>query len=118
VSRFLDGPAAGQTLMNARAPHFLRVITAEPGHGPTLDCLDQLYDVAEPHELVHVYELVPGTYHGVALVRLGRPATCIDMATGDYRHRADVDGESVRDNEAWRAWCLHQPRPANVEVPA
>jgi hypothetical protein len=114
MSTFRDGPAGGQSLANGRQPLFLRVVVDAAGG---VDCLDHLEDVAKPDERIHVYELVPNTDKGIALVRVGghrgQPATCIPMALGDYRHRPDVDGELVRDTLAWRNWCLEQP-PARL----
>lgn len=112
MSRLLDGPAGEHALANARAPHFLRVTIDPKG---AIDCLDQLEDAPRDDERIHVYELVPGTYHGVALVRMARPATCVPMASGDYRHRPDVDGDLVRDTDAWRAWCRAQPIAAQYD---
>jgi hypothetical protein len=90
VSRLLDGPLGPLTLGNGRAPRYLRVVQDAVGH---VDCLDRPEDVADRSETIQVYELVPGTDHGIALVRTGRPATCIELASGDYRHRPDIDGE-------------------------
>lgn len=111
MSRILDGPAGPTALANARAPRFLRLVIDDAGK---VDCLDQLEDTPAAAERVHVYELELGTYHGVALVRMARPATCVPMATGDYRHRPDVDGETVRETASWRAWCEAQVAPEAV----
>lgn len=112
MTRMIDGPAGPTTLVNGRAPRFLRVTIDQQG---AVDCLDQLEDTARDTEQIYIYELVPGTNTGVALVRMARPATCVSMAMGDYTHRADVDGEQLRDTEAWRTWCRAQ---AALEVPA
>lgn len=102
MSRILDGPVGPVTLANGRAPIFLRVTIDDDG---TVDVLDQLEDTPKATERIHVYEQVPGTHHGVALVMMARPRRCVSMADGDYRHRPDVDGETVRETDAWRAWC-------------
>ena len=101
LSRFLDGPAGPTSLANGRSPVFLRVVIDPAGK---VDCLDQLEDTPAKDETIHLYELVPGTDHGRALVMLARPRRCVWMASGDYRHRPDVDGETLRETSAWRAW--------------
>jgi hypothetical protein len=110
VSSFRGGPADGQTLTNGRQPRFLRIVTS----GAKVDCLDQLDDVAAPDESIAVYRLVDAGHY--ARVRVARPVTCIDFWTGLYEHVADVDGELVRDNEAWREWCRAQPHPRLEEA--
>ena len=105
MSRILDGPAGPIDLVNARAPIFLRVVVDDGGK---VDCLDQLEDSPAMSERIHVYEKVPGTDHGVALINLGGRKGCVRMATGDYRHRPDVDGEAVRETGSWREWCQAQ----------
>lgn len=106
MSRFVDGPVAGSALALGRVPIFLRVVISAADR---VDALDQVDDMPADDERIHVYELVPGTDQGVALVRVqtrGRGTTCIAMALADYRHRPDVDGEEFRDTAAWRTWCL------------
>lgn len=100
--RLCYGPAAG-TYVAARAPAFVRAVVDEGGKR---DVLDQLDDAPRQDERVYVYELIAGTGSGTAIV-CGRGFS-IDMALGDYRHRADVDGEQLRETEAWRAWCLEE----------
>jgi hypothetical protein len=107
MSRLVDGPAAGTSLVNARAPWFLRIVIDESGK---VDCLDQFEDTPRADERVYVYETVPGTATGPALVRLARPSRCVWMQMGEYHHRPDVDGEQLRETDSWRAWCQAQPR--------
>lgn len=116
MSRLLDGPAGPFAMANARAPIFLRVTLTGDELGRVTDCLDQLEDVAKPYERIHVYQLVPGTFHGATLVCVrGRGGSrSYWMADGEYRHRPDVDGETLRDNDAWRTWCLAQPEAVAV----
>lgn len=102
--RLLDGPAAGAYAAR-RAPVFLRaVVDPQAVRG---DVLDQLDDRPNPNEVVHVYRLVPGTRHGTVFVRLAGRG-CVESATGDYRYQALVDGEQLRDADAWRAWAEEQ----------
>ncbi len=106
MSRFLDGPAAGVHLDHARAPAYLRVVQA----GQAWDVLDQVDDQPRRGEVVHVYELVPGSRIGpIHVCRRGRGARSGWISSGDYRHRPDVDGETVRETAAWRAWATAQP---------
>lgn len=103
-----DGACAGR-YSTTRAPHFLRAVIDADGH---VDLLDQLVDVPTPRETVHVYQAVPGTivdpdgYRRMGIIVCPPPG-----ASGRYRHRADVDGELLRDTAAWRAWALSQPAP-------
>lgn len=105
MSTFVDGPAAGVTLMFQRGPLYLRVV-----HGPKgWDALDQLEDAPAVHETVHVYRRV-GESRRAHLLYRGRGK---NQASGwyefaDYRHVADVDGEQLRDNSSWRAWAREQ----------
>lgn len=106
MSTFRDGPADGVTLVNARAPWFLRIVVDPEGK---VDCLDQVGDEPADGEGVFVYEAIPGTHVGPALVRMTRPNRCVWMQMGDYRHRADVDGEQLRETAAWQEWTRAQP---------
>lgn len=102
MSKLLDGPAGPRDLWNERATRFLRVVVNAEGK---VDCLDQEWDEPTSTETIHVYRLVEGSYHGRSFVTLAaRPRRCINVATGDYQYMPEVDGESVRDNAAWRAW--------------
>ena len=108
--RFLDGPADGTELNLRRAPRFLRVVIAPGGR---VDALDMLDDVAKPEEAIHVYQGDVATLHALPddiFVCTSGPAGMrqIGGAGGDYRHRADVDGETVRDTVAWRAWVTEE----------
>jgi hypothetical protein len=119
VSRLLDGPAGPIDLALRRAPIFLRVVVDR--RSGKVDALDQLDDVPMPGEAVHVYEAVPGTtfaFRSDVFVCVRGPGGMRQAATalGDYRHRLDVDGESVRETDAWRAWCLAQPLAGQVEA--
>lgn len=100
---FLDGPAAGTKLSLHRAPIFLRVvIDRETGR---VDALDQLNDVPKKSEAVHVY-YCPEPFMFRRDIIVCPPQA---MASGEYTHRADVDGEQFRETHVWRAWCRAQP---------
>jgi len=53
MTRFLDGPAEGVTLMLRRAPIYLRVVH----RGTEWDALDALDDRPTPDETIYVYVL-------------------------------------------------------------
>lgn len=106
---FLDGPAEGEVLACHRAPAYLRVVQSLGGKW---DALDQLEDEPAPRETIHVYarqgaDPPPIVHLNMGSIREGSGF----YPLADYRHRADVDGESVRDTEAWREWCRAQPLP-------
>lgn len=109
----VDGPCAG-TYSIRRAPYFLRAVAGTTRN--TSDVLDQLGDVPMPTEVVYVYELDRSERHfdPDTWVRQMNAFLCPPPgATGTYRHRADVDGEELRETGAWRAWCRAQV----VDVP-
>lgn len=99
--RLQDGPAKGDYLCR-RAPVFLRAVVDETtGEG---DCLDQLCDEPKRSEKVYVYERL-GT---AEVIHLNSRKTHGFFEFGRYRHVPDVDGEALRDNAAWQAWCLQR----------
>ena len=99
-----DGPAAGRYSVR-RAPYLMRAVGHASGH---TDLLDQLNDEPLETELVYVYEAIPGT-----IVDWSQHRDWIICpppgASGRYRHRPDVDGETLRTTAAWRAWARAQP---------
>ena len=114
MTRFLDGPAAGKTLMLGRAPFFLRAVQAPDG---TWDALDQLHDTPKPDERIVVYQLQgePTRMHMQRVVN-GRRA-CSWHEGGEYRLAADApDDVTARDTAAWREWCYREgPKRTNQE---
>jgi hypothetical protein len=113
MSQLLDGPAGPTLLFNQRSPRFLRVVVDENGQ---VDCLDQLIDAPAEGEQILVYEVVQGSGGDYAHVTLDRPKRCVRVPLSSYRHRPDVDGETVRETDAWQAWCYAQPRRDRSEV--
>lgn len=115
MSKFLDGPAAGTTLMLRRAPVWLRVVIAPDG---TVDALDQPSDTPAADEAVHVYRQHEGTHTAAFICRTGKsPGGRFEFA--DYRYVAHAPTAELRDRAAWQAWCMAQPgRPADAVVPA
>lgn len=101
--RFLDGPAAGTSLVLCRAPIFLRVVIDAAGN---VDALDQLDDVMRPDEVAHVYRLDDDM--GVAFA-CTRGKGCGRLAIATYRLYARQPGqELLRDNQAWQTWAMGQ----------
>lgn len=98
---FRDGPAAAAVLELRRAPNWLRVVVHDSGR---IDALDQLDDSPSPDETVHVYELVEGTRSVIFACGRGRFRGGGRYAVGEYRHLPDVDGEALRETDAWRQW--------------
>lgn len=100
---FLDGPAAGVSLMLRRAPKLLRATCARNGKW---DALDQLVDEPTASEAIHVYALASDVRSFHLLIRgKGKKAGGF-YVTAEYRHVAEQPAdEHVRTTEAWRAWC-------------
>lgn len=101
MSRFLDGPAAGQELTLARAPIFLRVVIDQTDG--KVDALDRLDDTPSPSEHVHVYERVDGTWRSTAGV-----FACV--RSGPHRGCHHSGGESADYRHPWQAWAKSTER--------
>lgn len=100
MTKFLDGPAAGQVLALKRAPVYLRVVQGRK----EWDALDQLGDTPAAHERIHVYRLKEnrGTVH----LNCGRRGASGFYEMADYAYSADQPTDAVaRDTDAWRGWC-------------
>jgi hypothetical protein len=100
VIEFRGGPASHRGLALERAPLFLRAVV---GPDRSIDGLDQPDDAPEPGEQIYVYERTE--YRGRVHINLGRKGA-IWTHSATYRWRDDIDGETVRDNAAWRAWAI------------
>lgn len=107
--RFLDGPAAGRSLMLRRAPLYLRAVWDAVNQ--KWDALDQLTDLPAPGEMIVVYR------------RTGEPsAAFIDwtekgrrrggcFAVAEYALVSDQpDDATTRLTKSWRKWCWAQVR--------
>jgi hypothetical protein len=99
--RLLDGPAEG-VYLTRRSPRFLRAVLDVDG--VRKDVLNELQDTPAADEVVYVYELVPGTVGNVHLSLSPRSRSGF-YVTGDYQYLPHVDGEALRDNDVWAAWC-------------
>lgn len=112
MTSFLDGPAAGQSLMLKRAPIFLRVTH----DGKDFDALDQPGDEARPGEKLLAYQLtrVPGHCHMLIRGKGKGASGFYTMAT--YRYCSDQpDQPTLRDNSRWQTWCEAQIIPAELQ---
>lgn len=104
MTRFLDGPARGQTLMLKRAPKFLRV-TRDDKHSlsPVWDALDQVDDTPMQGESLFAYQCK------------GTPTMChvnIRGGKGGFYPIAEYElcqvqptDDEMRSTSAWQAWC-------------
>ena len=111
--RLLDGPAEG-TYAVKRAPLYLRAVITPDGKR---DVLDQVTDTPAKGEAIHVYIRVPGTEGTVHLNMGGGPKSGTGFyALGQYHHLRDVEGEALRDTQAWRAWAREQTEPTNITI--
>ena len=113
MTRFLDGPAQGETLMLRRAPILLRVTRDPMGN---FDGLDQLEHTPEANETLFAYR------------RQGKPSICHIQKGGksgrreggwyeyaEYKLEPEQPSDAVmRDNAAWQKWA--QSRAASMEV--
>lgn len=101
----VDGPCKG-AYMCKRAPDYLRAVIDANGD---IDCLDQIEDTPKSTESVYVYKRIglAGTIHIHATKGSGW------YAMGTYNFLHDVDGEKLRDNQAWQIWAIAQLRRAN-----
>ena len=108
MTKFIDGPAAGQTLTLRRAPILLRV-TFDGKDGlfgeadGQWDALNELDDAAHPGERLYAYILrAPPTMIHVCR----RPGGCGFYAIAEYVYLPDQpDDATMRDNAKWAAWC-------------
>jgi hypothetical protein len=116
MTRFVDGPAAGVTLMLRRAPMLLRAVRAADG---TWDALDQLEDTPRADETVVVYRMARGPF-AMHVNRDRRHGGCAWYRGGEY---VALDPQppttTVRDTETWRAWAQEiaptLPAPATAQ---
>lgn len=126
MTKFQDGPAAGQLLELRRAPTFLRVVR-DPTYASAAckrgrsewDALDQLDDAPRPGEVLLAYRKVgdEGSMHLLGTRNGRRFGRWIVRAT--YRLcEAQPDDSVMRDTGRWRAWCQEQMKGATVNAEA
>lgn len=104
---FIDGPAAGASLMLHRAPVYLRVVIDASSGG--VDALDQLDDVPAPGESLHAYQW---DHADPALSRFhircsrGSKTPSGWYESANYRLVPDQPSDEImRDVSKWREWC-------------
>jgi hypothetical protein len=115
MTKFTDGPAAGQSLLLRRTPKFLRV-TYKAGREQEWDALDQLDDHPEPGEVLHCYRLVrsEGTIHLNMRDRRGRHCGgTFRQASYEYVEQQPA-AEVMESNMAWRKWCEAQVQSEQI----
>jgi len=96
VIKLKDGPAA-RAYATKLAPDFLRAVVAADGG---LDVLDLPSDAPVDGETVYVYRRVSD----VIQVHISGVHLRGFFSSADYEFMPEVDGESLRDNRAWRRW--------------
>jgi hypothetical protein len=100
VISFREGPAHAKVLTLQRAPEYLRVVQGPDG----IDALDMLEDTPADDETVHVYRRV-GDPSVAFVCGRGRGRVSGRVMMAEYVWMPEVDGEPLRDTEAWRAWA-------------
>lgn len=106
MTSFLDGPAAGHTLMLRRTPVYLRVVIDRKGK---VDALDQLTDTPAAGETCHCYVLARKL--GACHIRAGKGRSGF-YPVAEYRYRkAQPDQKVMLSNRDWAEWVMsvHQP---------
>lgn len=101
MTRFLDGPAMGQTLMLIRTPIFLRVTQRTDIKLDKWDALNMPSDKALPEERLYAYLLVE--HHGHAFIDGTHCRGHFPMVAYAYIEAQPVDA-MMRDNDAWARW--------------
>ncbi len=107
MTKFLDGPAGGQTLLLQRAPVFLRVVRERDTGG--WDALDKLEDHPRPSEDVFVYRRTANP--GVCHLNFGRCRGGFYAVAEYVLHSEQPDDVTLRDTPRWRAWTTAQLHP-------
>ena len=109
MTKFLDGPARGQTLMLQREAVFLRVTSSNTPTGLKWAALDQVEDTPLPTETVYAYR-VEGEVGRCHILR--RPTGSGWFIIANYRYVQEQPPMSVmRDNKRWRLWCEEKYKP-------
>lgn len=110
MTRFVDGPAKGQTFRIRRTPVFVRV-TEEKG---TWDILNDPGDAPRPTEKPHAYVLTERP--GMCCIRAsgGRGGV---FSAGVYRAcDPQPDEATMRDEELWTSWVYINVAQAPAEL--
>lgn len=99
MTTFIDGPAAGKTLLLKRSPRFLRVVESNG----IFDALDQPTDTPSPNETLYAYRL--NADHGTVHINRGRHGSGF-YAMADYKLVALQPTDSVmRHGDTWETYA-------------
>lgn len=108
-STFLDGPAAGVTLLFRRTPVLLRVVCK----GGEWDVLDRLEDTPKRDEQMYAYVRVTTPFEFHLCRRGARDGGSGWYRSADYRlHPEQPPDHVMRRTPSWRAWCEEVKRAA------
>jgi hypothetical protein len=109
MTRFVNGPAHGATLLLQRRPMpFQLRVTVKPGPDgkDVFDALDQWEDKAAADETLHAYEIF-GEVGWCHMNFGGGKGGFYAMAS--YRYILDQpDDATMRDNDAWAKWATER----------
>lgn len=109
MTRFIDGPAKGVTLMLHRSPVYLRVVRSKDGKW---DALDQLYDQPAEDEDVFVYVLTKPPGHAF----IDGPKISGVWPIAEYKTLSDKPAASeFRQNKSWALWCEVAGMPEHLK---
>lgn len=109
MTRFVDGPAQGKTLMLKRAARFLRVTYYKGFKGDVFDALDQPEDLPRQVEKLFAYEIV--SLSGAAHINCGRGKGSGFYPIAEYRFVTEQPtDEQMRDGTQWHNWCVAHPQ--------
>lgn len=123
MTRFLDGPATGQTMMLRRAVIFLRVtrkkfaLAENVSRTEKFDALDAPDDTPAADEELFCYKNT-GKEGGNVHIRFGgnQKRRSGFYAIAEYALYPDQPPDEVmRDNTRWREWCKQQALAHNIK---
>lgn len=106
MTRLIDGPAAGQTLMIHRAPFLLRVTMKNVKGKIKCDALDQPHDKPEPGETLFAYKWKSAPA-GHVHVRMKGGGGFYPMAEYTYV-REQPSQATMQSTARWQEWT-HKP---------
>lgn len=114
MTRFDDGPAAGKVLTLARHPLYLRAVLGADG---TWDALDLLDDVPQPDDTIHAYRLSSSSSAHICYTEGRRRKGRWERLSRYEVVEPQPDDATLRDTDAWRAWCVAQVAPQEAPPP-
>lgn len=102
MSKFLNGPAAGKSLLHKRAPVMLRVVQDADGN---FDVLDMPEDEPQPDEAIFVYIAVPNTFSSGHVTRTPRSKSFWFNSNDYVLFDPQPENGEARHRESWERWC-------------